>query len=133
MEPIQPLKVVKVSANSPSIPINPTTPQGYDSRMGDSELAEQYRHYPLMDFFGLDVNERGDDKLLGQIKDVHTWVQRRYPNADTMDTSKALRMLEREIGIPQLGDTRLNNLWTYISIDNQIDTLEDDKRNLRGH
>jgi len=137
MDPIKPLKVIKIDKGSSSSPIPIDTSQkraDYDARLLDnSPLAEQYRHYPLMQFFDLSLDERMDDSINKKLKDVYTWVSYRYPNSDNITTTRALRMLENEIGMPELGDTRLNNIWSYAFLDNQINDLNNQKREKYGY
>jgi hypothetical protein len=78
------------------------------------------------------LDERQDNQINDQIKAVYTWVNRRFPDADSNTMRKALGMLEREIGLPRMGDTRLNNLHAYIAIENQIDELESEREQRYG-
>ena len=100
MKPIKPIRVVRstkdsvVSSESPSpISDTPEARAQYDPRLLDNNpLVEYTRHYPLMDFFDLSVDERTDEKINQKVKDVYTWLDRRFPKLDTPISVKALQL-----------------------------------------
>jgi len=133
MEPIKPTKIVKSTPVSP--PDTPNTidsaeaRSAYDPRLyADQSLVDAYKHYPLMRFFGLTDDEKADDKINDKVKSVYDWALNKTKSDDANQIMKTIRYLEMEIGLPQLGTSRLDNINNFVVIENQIKDLENERR-----
>ena len=133
MDEIIPTKIVKptISNQSPNVSENKDSAESrssYDSRLyGDQTLVEQYRHYPLMRFFGLSDDEKADDTINEKVKSVYKWATSKIKDVDPNKYMKMIRYLEMEIGLPDMGVSRLDHISGFISLENQLHDVENER------
>ena len=134
MDEIIPTKIVKptISNQSPNVSENKDSAESrssYDSRLyGDQTLVEQYRHYPLMRFFGLSDDEKADDTINEKVKSVYKWATSKIKDVDPNKYMKMIRYLEMEIGLPDMGVSRLDHISGFIGLENQLHDVENERR-----
>jgi len=134
MDEIIPTKIVKptISNQSSNVSENKDSAESrssYDSRLyGDQTLVEQYRHYPLMRFFGLSDDEKADDTINEKVKSVYKWATSKIKDVDPNKYMKMIRYLEMEIGLPDMGVSRLDHISGFISLENQLHDVENERR-----
>ena len=133
MDEIIPTKIVKptISNQSSNVSENKDSAESrssYDSRLyGDQTLVEQYRHYPLMRFFGLSDDEKADDTINEKVKSVYKWATSKIKDVDPNKYMKMIRYLEMEIGLPDMGVSRLDHISGFISLENQLHDVENER------
>ena len=133
MEPIKPIKIVKPTpASTPDNSEHIDSAEArsaYDSRrFADQSLVEQFKHYPLIRFFGLTEDEKADDKVNEKVKSVYNWAFGKTKTDDPNEIMKAIRFLEMEMGMPELGTSRLDYISNFVGIESQIKDLENERR-----
>ncbi len=133
MDDIKPTKIVKpVTSDSPSDSAqidSAASRSGWDSRLNpDQTLVEQFKHYPLIRFFGLDEDEKADDNINEKIKAVYKWSFAKHHQDDPNVIMKTIRFLEMEMGLPPLGTSRLDHVHGLIEIENKMTDLENERR-----
>ena len=134
MDPIKPTKIVKptIIKKDPNVSENidsAETRSSYDPRrMGDQSLVEAYQHYPLMRFFGLTDDEKADDKINDKVKSIYKWASSKFQSTEPNKYMKAIRYLEMEIGAPDLDVSRLDHIYNFVDLENQIGQLEGIRR-----
>ena len=134
MSSIEPTKVVKSTTvnkdlnNSENVD-SAEARLAWDARlMADPSLAESYRHYPLMRFFGLSDDEKSDDKINDKVKAVYGWAHNKSKSEDPNLIMKVIRFLEMEMGVPPLDNSRLDHMYGAVDIENQMADLENERR-----
>jgi hypothetical protein len=97
----------------------------FDSRLYSGvSLSNETEHYRLFRYFDFDGQ---DNKTNEKIKDVYWWAKQGTESGDMFDITRKLSELDRELGQPDMGVSRLNHFWNYINIQNQIKRLEDER------
>jgi hypothetical protein len=134
-EDIQPVKLIIQPASVSSSTDTSEHRQAYDPRQvtsgGVSDIIE---HYRLFDYLNISNEERQKDKINDRVKLVHAWAKDKAKTDNDYDLFGALKHLEMRLGIPPLGQSMLNHLYNFISLDRQVKdlTLQRDIM-IRGH
>ena len=134
MNNIKPIKIVKptvvpVSSNNSDHIDSAEARSGWDPRLiPDESLAEDLKHYPLMKFFDLSNDERADDTINDKVKSVYKWVINTTKSDEQDKIVKTLRYLEMDIGVPDLGTSRLDHIYNFVTIENNIEDLRNERR-----
>jgi hypothetical protein len=134
-EDIQPTKVIKAvskqsmsSKTSDSSQIDNKAVEArreYDSRLYTGvPLNSEIEHYRLFRFFDFDGN---DDKKNDRIKGIYQWAKQNASSDDMFDIMRTLTDLDRKIGIPDLGVSRVDHFWNFVNIENEIKRLEQER------
>ena len=125
---IVPVKLVQnMSANPISQDISKARLE-YDSRLySNVSLPDEMSHYRLFTFFGFTEQDKTDERKNEQLKHIYQWAKSKVNTDDLMQIIHSIRNLELSLGMSSLGETRLDNIYYYINIDNQIKDLEDER------
>lgn len=65
---------------------------------------------------------------LKRLKDIVTWSR----GESCGDKMSALRSLERELGVRHFSESRINRVWNFLKMGNQIDELRKKQESLKG-
>ena len=119
---ITPDKVVVRQSVSQSMTPDPRI--SYDPRVRNSEgLDLESEHFSLYPLFNLTDAEKADDGVHDKMRTLYQWAKQKLDSADTISILRTLLSLENRIGTPRLGVSRLNHLYQYVKLDNQINAL----------
>lgn len=79
-------------------------------------------------YFGIDLGS-GDEKELNKVREIYDWA--RKDSESLGDAMTKISRLERQLGSPQLNETRHTKVWLWVKLTRQIEDLDKRRESMR--
>lgn len=99
----------------------PPIPQGFDSFQYDGVDIS------LFEMYGIDYS---DEVARGRLKDINNWILNDLEEKTIGNVMMRLRDLDSKLGATPAGEKRINRIWNWLKIRNQIDDMTKRQRAL---